>query len=175
MGVIVNLLVFPVNFLVVFLFRKSRPRNKRPSRIHEALKKFFRRSDNSNGGSQSDVKELLGGSTLQLAVSPKPDSPDSLNRPPTGDVRPKTPPVIIQGQTSRDKKKKKRFSLPWWFKVVAWTLLWVTVAVSAAFVTFFGIMFEDTKCKKWITSMVISFFTSIFLTQPIKVVTTCKH
>ena len=38
-GLISNLIVFPVNFLLVFLFRRARPRHKRPSRIQEALRR----------------------------------------------------------------------------------------------------------------------------------------
>jgi len=48
-------------------------------------------------------------------------------------------------------------------------LLWITVGVCVAFVTFYGIMFQDEKCKKWITSMIVSFVTSVLFTQPIKV------
>ena len=77
---------------------------------------------------------------------------------------------IEPSTTSTEKtKKKRRFALPWWCTIVAWFLLAASVLVSAAFVTFYGIMFADDKCKKWITSMFISFLTSIFLTQPIKV------
>jgi len=65
--------------------------------------------------------------------------------------------------------KKKRLSLPWWCSIIAWILLWITVAVCLAFVTFYGIMFQDEKCKKWITSMLISFLSSILFTQPVKV------
>lgn len=71
--------------------------------------------------------------------------------------------------TADAKNKKKKCELPWWFVVIGWILLFLTVLVSAAFVTFYGIMFQDIKCKKWITSMLISFFTSVFFTQPIKV------
>ena len=71
--------------------------------------------------------------------------------------------------TATSKDKKRKFALPWWCALVAWLLLAVSVLVSAAFVTFYGIMFADVKCKKWITSMLVSFLTSVFLTQPIKV------
>ncbi len=33
-------MVFPINFLVVFLFRKSRPYNKKTSRLKEAINKM---------------------------------------------------------------------------------------------------------------------------------------
>ena len=39
-GVIANLIVFPINFILVFMFRKSRPRTLRRSRIQEALDRY---------------------------------------------------------------------------------------------------------------------------------------
>ena len=71
--------------------------------------------------------------------------------------------------SQRRKKKKGKFSLPWWMIFPTWALLWVSTLVSVAFVTFYGISFGDAKCKKWITSLIVSIFTSIFLTQPVKV------
>lgn len=52
-GVVSNLIVFPVNFLVVYLFRKARPRRKRPSRVDEAIKHAY---DNRQEASIVDVK-----------------------------------------------------------------------------------------------------------------------
>ena len=66
--------------------------------------------------------------------------------------------------------KKKKFSLPWWCVIIGWIMLWVTVGLCLAFITFYAIMFQDEKCRKWITSMLISFVTSVFLTQPLKVI-----
>jgi hypothetical protein len=67
------------------------------------------------------------------------------------------------------KKKKKKMDFPWYFVIFGWILLWIATLVSAAFVLFYGIQFQDVKCKKWITSMLVSFLASIFVTQPIKV------
>ncbi len=61
------------------------------------------------------------------------------------------------------------FSLPWWFRIVAWVLLWTVTLVCVVFVTFYGISFADEKCRKWLSSFFISLFTSVLLTQPIKV------
>jgi len=68
--------------------------------------------------------------------------------------------------------KSKAISLPWWFRIVGWILLILVVLASTIFVTFYGITFQDEKCKKWITSMLISFVSSIFVTEPIKVTQT---
>ena len=157
-----NLIIFPVNFLLITLFRKSRPRKLRPSRVEEAI-----RSKPERTTSMADVNprvkssldyERPGSSFLmdtkrsQSSMSSRPESSMS---------------GAAKVQTA--KKKKKKCELPWWFVIVSWILLWIAVLVSAAFVTFYGIMFQDIKCKKWITSMLISFFTSVFFTQPIKV------
>lgn len=71
--------------------------------------------------------------------------------------------------TTEGKKKKKKMDFPWYFVIFGWILLWIATLVSAAFVLFYGIQFQDVKCKKWITSMLVSFLASIFVTQPIKV------
>lgn len=69
----------------------------------------------------------------------------------------------------KPKKKKKKMDFPWYFVIFAWILLWLATLTAAAFVLFYGIQFQDVKCKKWITSMLISFVASVFVTQPIKV------
>ena len=67
------------------------------------------------------------------------------------------------------KKKKKSLKFPWWCKIIGFILSFIFMAVSVTFVIFYGIQFGDLKCQKWLTSLLISFFTSIFLTQPLKV------
>ena len=180
----VNLIVFPVNFLLVFLFRRTRPRRKRPSRINEALRKASNEREQS---STCDVRELLDSNNSSPDVNRgrlggyngdgfPPDYFPSTDMPaPTHALAPAHPPpegtpVTMDMEPKDEKpKKKKKMSLPWWMLIVSWVLLWLVVLVCMAFVTFYGISFKDTKCKKWITSLVVSFFMSIFLTQPIKV------
>jgi len=223
-GVISNLVVFPVNFIIVTLFRKARPRRLRNSRIQEALKRgkeeqAKRKKDKQNkdtepilgdspyrgdpyGGLGYDEKAGIttisrSGSIMSQGkmdpfgnpnVDPFQDDPyaafnknelesyDDQFKDPYAKPHPLDPyqgkPMDVQAQKSlfeAKKAKKKPFSLPWWFVYVGWVLLFLSVGVSAAFVTFYGIQFGDEKTKKWITSLFISFVTSIFLTQPVKV------
>ena len=37
-GISSNLIVFPINFIIITLFRKARPRKLRPSRVDEAIR-----------------------------------------------------------------------------------------------------------------------------------------
>ena len=65
--------------------------------------------------------------------------------------------------------KRKSLTFPWWFKIIAYILSFLFMLVSAAVVVFQGIEFGDEKCGKWLASLLISFFTSVLLTQPLKV------
>jgi polycystin 1L2 len=71
----------------------------------------------------------------------------------------------------KEKKKSKKGELkfPWWFKIFAYILSFAFASVSLFFIIVQGITFGDDKVSKWLTSLVISFLTSIFLTQPLQV------
>jgi hypothetical protein len=73
-------------------------------------------------------------------------------------------------QEQKDKKKKKsELKFPWWFKIFAYMLSFAFAGVSLFFVIVKGIEFGDEKVQKWLTSLLISFFTSLLVTQPIQV------
>ena len=69
-------------------------------------------------------------------------------------------------------KQKRSFELkfPWWFKIIAYFISFVFASVSLFFVVIKGIEFGDEKVTKWLTSLIISFFTSVLLTQPLQVI-----
>jgi hypothetical protein len=67
------------------------------------------------------------------------------------------------------KKKKEKKTLPWWFIFIAYGISFILVGVSAIFIIARGIEFGDLKTRQWLTSSITGFFSSIFLTQPIKV------
>lgn len=68
-------------------------------------------------------------------------------------------------------KRKKHFELkfPWWFKIIAYLLSFVLVALSLFFVIIKGIEFGNDKVTKWLTSLIVSFVSSLFLTDPLQV------
>ncbi|KAK0049118.1 polycystin-1 isoform X2, partial [Biomphalaria pfeifferi] len=164
-GFISNIIVFPVNFLIVFLFRKAKPRNMNPS--NKLLSGGLRPST----AKLSQVHPHVDSSSSTLSLSTTASYPDG--RSDFEQLVKKS----NQGSLSQSDlraaslvgiKKKKSCQLAWWFKIVAWVLVILCTLMSAALVTFYGISFQDDTCKKWITSLIVSFFTSIFITQPIK-------
>lgn len=70
-------------------------------------------------------------------------------------------------------RKSKKFSLPWQTRILAWLLLIGAIAASVVFTTFYGISFGDAACKQWLSSLFVSFFMDLCLTQPIKVGLAC--
>uniref|UniRef100_A0A3Q2YJ39 Polycystic kidney disease protein 1-like 2 n=1 Tax=Hippocampus comes TaxID=109280 RepID=A0A3Q2YJ39_HIPCM len=59
--------------------------------------------------------------------------------------------------------------LPWWFVFVGWILVIATSGVSGYFTMMYGLTYGKDRSISWLISMVVSFFESLFITQPLKV------
>lgn len=150
-GFMSNLIVFPPTFLIILLFRKSRLNRLRPSRITEALKKQRVYLDQIKGSGKSSSTSLQKQSSKSDT-----DSVSSLSQ-----QQPRRSP--------RTSNKRNRFTLPHYCRSIGWLLCSLSIAVSIFFLWAYGIQFGDEKTRKWITSLIVSFFASILVTQPIKV------
>lgn len=65
--------------------------------------------------------------------------------------------------------KKEPFMFPWWFIIIAWIVLILTTIASTLFTIFYGIQMGDLETREWLASELVSFFTGVFIAQPIKV------
>jgi len=125
-GIITNLIVFPPSLLLVQLFKRTKLRVGRLSKIKKLLEEY-------------------------------------------------NPTRTVNHENKKNKaektKTKKLFELkfPWWFKIIAYGLSFILACVCLFFVIMKGIVFGDEKVKKWITSVLISFLSSVLLTQPFQV------
>uniref|UniRef100_A0A672RTA5 Polycystic kidney disease 1 like 2a n=1 Tax=Sinocyclocheilus grahami TaxID=75366 RepID=A0A672RTA5_SINGR len=70
---------------------------------------------------------------------------------------------------SGDSRKCSQKGLPWWFVFVGWFLVVSTSGVSAYFTMMYGLTYGKERSISWLISMVVSFFESLFITQPVKV------
>jgi Na+/H+ antiporter NhaD/arsenite permease-like protein len=66
-------------------------------------------------------------------------------------------------------KVKSSFTFPWWCIFIVYGLCIILVGLSIIFIIARGIEFGDDKTQKWLTSILSGFFSSILLTQPLKV------
>ncbi|KAK8779497.1 hypothetical protein V5799_019173 [Amblyomma americanum] len=164
-GVLANLIVFPPTFLMITLFRRSRLRRKRPNRITEALRQKRDSLVVSRASSAATAKPMTRGpkseSTMQLTEFRETELNDVFEERPTAQQR-------RQGRRGRARRKGK-FMFPWWCRYVAWFLCLASIFVSVFFIWAYGVQFGDEKTRKWITSLLVSFFMSVLITQPIKV------
>ncbi|XP_019954244.2 polycystin-1-like protein 2 isoform X2 [Paralichthys olivaceus] len=72
--------------------------------------------------------------------------------------------------SNRDSTKKCcQGGLPWWFVFVGWILVIATSGVSGYFTMMYGLTYGKDRSISWLISMVVSFFESLFITQPLKV------
>lgn len=77
--------------------------------------------------------------------------------------------VHIAGPEEEKKKKWYQKGLPWWFVIVGWILVVATSGVSAYFTMMYGLTYGKERSINWLISISVSFFESLFVTQPIKV------
>ncbi|KAM4723032.1 polycystin-1-like protein 2 [Rhinophrynus dorsalis] len=77
--------------------------------------------------------------------------------------------VCSSPSLSEDGKKNTSKGLPWWFVFIGWFLVAATSGVSGFFTMLYGLHYGKDSSIKWLISMAISFFESLFITQPLKV------
>lgn len=80
-----------------------------------------------------------------------------------------SPEESISGDTA------KKGGLPWWFVFVGWILVIATSGVSGYFTMMYGLTYGKDRSISWLISMVVSFFESLFITQPLKVRNNTVH
>lgn len=70
---------------------------------------------------------------------------------------------------NKKKKPKKKKLLPYWFLYIAWVICFLTCFTTAFFCVLYGLQFGKEKSAQWISSMLISFFQDVLVSQPIKI------
>ena len=157
-GLMVNLLTFPMVFLIVFLFKYSKPRYLRENRIVRAITETQDENDN-------DIDSIISGDGEEHSVIE-----DNLSE--TDDNISNVTDNISLNESIESEMaavKNTKFSLPFFCSYIGWVISLVCILVSVFFLWVFGIIFGNDVVYKWLTAFLISFFTSFFIFEPIKV------
>ncbi|XP_062258132.1 polycystin-1-like protein 2 [Platichthys flesus] len=85
-----------------------------------------------------------------------------------------SPDEPAQNNDDGQKKKKEKKGcchggLPWWFIFVGWLLVIATSSVAGFYTMLYGLKFGKDRSCSWLVSMIVSFFQSILIIQPLKV------
>uniref|UniRef100_A0A672GMT9 Polycystic kidney disease 1 like 2a n=1 Tax=Salarias fasciatus TaxID=181472 RepID=A0A672GMT9_SALFA len=186
-GVQSSLIMFPVNILIVSIFRNTRPRetsccqrkNKRNS-LEENVNSQTA-STNTNGAAEGVEKK--SNKTLylykqlchieeELSLMGPSSFPSAQNHGQTLQQVQRTK-GLLEDQLFRANCKTKRRcchgGLPWWFVFVGWLLVIATSVISGYFTMLYGLKFGKQQSISWLVSTIISFFQSLLFIQPIKV------
>lgn len=76
---------------------------------------------------------------------------------------------IRQRNISQNQSKQMKLTFPWWCIFLAYILSILSASLSIFFIIVRGIALGDLRTQKWLTSVVIGFFSSVCVTQPLKV------
>jgi len=118
-SIISNIIVFPVNFLITFLFKRSKRRNQSTSRVGDAVRRM---RESQAVGIETQFIENRDLQPTVVNVDSQEDVESS-----TRDVLPSTAnSVQVIEHSTYTKTKKKVFLLPWWCSIISWFLLWIT-------------------------------------------------
>jgi hypothetical protein len=75
----------------------------------------------------------------------------------------------ITTDQKKKRKKRKAILLPWWCVFIAYGLSFILIGISILLIIARGIQFGDLIIQKWLASLITAFFSSVLLSQPIKV------
>ncbi|XP_053382148.1 uncharacterized protein LOC123562231 [Mercenaria mercenaria] len=81
-------------------------------------------------------------------------------------------PTIAGDRSSKkdaQKKKKKPYMFPHWFNYIAWILCFFSIITPAFFTILYSMQWGKEKANEWLITFVLSFFQSVIVVQPIKV------
>ena len=91
----------------------------------------------------------------------------SPRRPPSAVVyRAVTPDVPGSHRKPEDKER----TLPWWTLLIGWFLVTLSILVPAFFVILYSMDWGPEISNAWLTAYFLSFFESIVLCEPLKVI-----
>ena len=141
-GILSSLVVLPVNLLIINIFRKARARDVPGSEMSP-----------SDGG-QRDYNYYEYDDDSDKDGSEADEEKE--------------------GEENRNKKKngkdeKKAFTLPQFTIYIAYVLIFLASTTSAAFTIFYSLTFGEAKSQRWVSSMMISFWQDVIISQPLKV------
>ncbi|CAH8632375.1 unnamed protein product [Schistosoma intercalatum] len=147
-AIVNNLLTFIPLFLIIYIFRNSRLRVSHATKLRRAIEEHL------------DEKLYIGKASFiystQSAIqdTSKNDDREALAE---------------NADDTEGKEKGRTLFCGWQMRIFAWLLLIICLGIAVTFTTFYGVMFGEATCKKWLSSLFLSFFISVLLAQPIKV------
>lgn len=145
-GITSSLVVLPINIIVVTIFRKIRPAD--PKRKEETEKDPNQQGEKYKPDDEVEVTEDCSDDESEGEENDKNED---------------------KKDKAKTKAKKKPKTLSPKFAYLAYFLIFLASTVSGTFTVFYGLTFGKEKSEGWISSMMISFWQDVLISQPLKV------
>ncbi|KAK7506559.1 hypothetical protein BaRGS_00002034, partial [Batillaria attramentaria] len=171
-----TMIVFPVNFLLVLLFRRCRQKKNAVLQTNQQLPKRNQKYRWKNVSNTSAIwgnkakktrlqkfKESMGDILSFHQKNKYEEEPEELVE--------RKPARKGRGKNDKDEKKRKKkpLSLPHWCIYIAWVLCFLSVVTSAFFTILYSMQWGAEKANEWLITFVMSFFQNVIIIQPVKV------
>lgn len=156
-GVTSSMVVLPVNIIIVTIFRKLRP----PDNRSKAEKDRDPNEQSEKYKTNEEVPEIV------VEEEEEPDRDEEERDEEEEDEEEEK--GDKKSKKKKEKKKKKASTLDPRFAYVAYTLVFLASTASGTFTVFYGLTFGKEKSEGWISSMMISFWQDVLISQPLKV------
>lgn len=140
-GIISDILAYPVILLLIFVFKRARPRRLKQCRALEAIAKqrIDQQKDKGVHGKEHDILNNY----------------DYKSR---------------QSSNNHGKDQSPVMCIPWWTRWLAWLLMLAGIVGSIFIVWSYGVTWGEIKTVKWFSAFITSFFISLLFTQWLKVI-----
>jgi len=150
-GVMSNLLTFPMAFLIIFFFRKSRRMRLRKNRIDKAITEQEHRvkweQEQDEQGDEDDDDD---------------ENDDQVEQ------RDERKRQHLEHYHDSGRRRKKLI-LPWPFFLIGWALCILSILVSGFLMFAYAVQFGNDLTYKWLSSLIFSFFSGLLFLEPLKV------
>ncbi|XP_052262941.1 uncharacterized protein LOC127866462 [Dreissena polymorpha] len=169
-----TIIVFPPSFLLITLFRRTKQKTNTVMQANQSKPKRGRWKNLGTASSvwedaptkskltkfKESISELVKGNS-KTKYDTQEEEEDNIPVPTiAGDPNAKA---------NAQKKKKKPFMFPYWCNYIAWILCFLSVITPAFFTILYSMEWGKTKANEWLVTFVLSFFQSVIVVQPIKV------
>lgn len=199
-GLQCNFVIFPVNFLIVYIFKNAKPKIPKELKQNEEFKrgkslvgsrghhrsqgKSMRSFTNLNSASRTSIQSAgqMTVSHTSMFKSTKTKKPSLLDKiKGMFGKKPKKPnpldastcsieSVINEAPPDQLEEGKKAKGLPWWTVFIGWFLMGFVSFVAAFFTLLYGMQYGKEKSNLWLKTFLMGFFESLFFVQPVKMI-----
>ncbi|XP_076819587.1 uncharacterized protein LOC143465242 isoform X4 [Clavelina lepadiformis] len=153
-----TLLVVPVTTIVMTLFKKAKTKQQEEidktekAAVQKAVRKF-------NAKQNTHAKAETLPQPWDIAGC---DAVYKINLDGTINAKPNI--------ATKDESQPPASQWPHYCVYIAWTLTWIAVLVSGFFAILYSFEWGRPKAERWLSNMMLSFWQSVLIVQPIKVI-----